>query len=81
MWMLSQMIVSFMLFIIMGGVFIAGFEPDFMILSFGADFIAIYILLLLSMPIIRKEGKQLTLEEIHCHGIGGGADFTHLLIF
>jgi len=60
-----------MLLIIVGGVFIAGFLPNLMILSFGIDFILIHVFMLITVPILRREGKPITPEEMNLHGIGG----------
>ena len=77
-WMMSQLLVSFILLTIFGGIFIAGFQPDDMVLSFGIDFIFVNIGILASMPIIRKEGKQPKLGDIRL--LGGTSAFTALLM-
>lgn len=76
--MVLQLIVSLLLLIIMGGVYIAGFAPNVMIYAFGMDVILIHVLVLLSMPIVRREGKQPTIQQLHetC----GGPVFTALLL-
>jgi hypothetical protein len=76
--MMSQLLASFILLTVFGGIFIAGFQADHMVVSFGIDFIFINICILGSMPIIRKEEKQQKSGDIRL--LGGTSTFTALLM-